>query len=878
MKRRWWVPEVVQTSDMDCGPAALTALLAGFNLPVHYGRLREACQTDVDGTSIDTLEEVACRIGLDAQQVVIPVEHVFLPEAGTLPGLVVITLPNGTAHFVVMWSTLGPFVQVMDPGRGRYFERIPAARRDLYLHTMTVQAEDWAEWARSDDNLRGLRARLRGIGASPAEADALCAEACAGAGWFPMAALDAATRLVAQLAEAGGLDKGLGPRLLRDWLSQTLDGGPGFFDLIGPSAWTVRVNKEDPSQLDVTGAVVLQVRGLQPGATGLLTEGLSEDLRRALTTEEDRPGRDLWRMATADAALHPGWLAAAAGLAAAAVMVEALLLRGLLEAGRLIVPVEQRALALGGLLLFGAGLLAVELGLTLATNRAGRHLELRYRAAFLRKIPRLPDRYFQSRLVSDKAERGHTVAVLRTMGGLATAALRAGFGLLFTFFGVAALAPHLAPLAFLAVGASVGLPLLVQPALAAQDLRWRQHAGALVRLYLDALRGLVAIRTHGAERTLLREHEGLLREWMEAGLGLLRLSALAGAAQAALGLALTVALLIGAVQGSAEAPLSLLLAWWAVQLPSHGAGLAAAIQRYPMVRSVVLRLMEPLHSPEEPEPDVALDPLPGPVAISFAGVSVKAGGHSLLDGLDLEIGAGEHIAVVGPSGAGKSSLVGLLLGWHAVSEGRLCVNGEPLDAARLGRLRRHTAWVDPDVALWNAGLVDNLRYGGGELGRLGMVLEEADLRSLLEELPEGLATPLGEGGGLISGGQGQRARFGRALLRADVRLVILDEPFRGLDRDQRRVLLARARAHWKGATLLCITHDVADTALFERVVVVEGGRVVEEGPPAALGAVPEGRYAALCAAEDAVRRGLWSGPGWRRWRVGEGQLREGEPG
>jgi ATP-binding cassette subfamily B protein len=206
------------------------------------------------------------------------------------------------------------------------------------------------------------------------------------------------------------------------------------------------------------------------------------------------------------------------------------------------------------------------------------------------------------------------------------------------------------------------------------------------------------------------------------------------------------------------------------------------------------------------------------------------------------------------------------------------VNGEPLDAARLGRLRRHTAWVDPDVALWNAGLVDNLRYGGGELGRLGMVLEEADLRSLLEELPEGLATPLGEGGGLISGGQGQRARFGRALLRADVRLVILDEPFRGLDRDQRRVLLARARAHWKEATLLCITHDVADTALFERVVVVEGGRVVEEGPPAVLGAVPEGRYAALCAAEDAVRRGLWSGPSWRRWRVGEGQLREEEPG
>ena len=113
------VPEVVQTSAMDCGPAALKCLLAGFGVPVSYGRLREACQTDVDGTSIDTMEEVAVQLGLEAEQIMVPVDHVLLREAQTLPAIVVIRQPNGVTHFVVAWRRHGPFVQVMDPGTGR---------------------------------------------------------------------------------------------------------------------------------------------------------------------------------------------------------------------------------------------------------------------------------------------------------------------------------------------------------------------------------------------------------------------------------------------------------------------------------------------------------------------------------------------------------------------------------------------------------------------------------------------------------------------------------------------------------------------------------------------------------------------------------------
>ena len=86
-RRRFLVPEVVQTSAMDCGPAALKCLLEGFGIAVSYGRLREACQTDVDGTSIDMLEEVAVQLGLEAEQVMLPVDHVLLPEAQALPAV-----------------------------------------------------------------------------------------------------------------------------------------------------------------------------------------------------------------------------------------------------------------------------------------------------------------------------------------------------------------------------------------------------------------------------------------------------------------------------------------------------------------------------------------------------------------------------------------------------------------------------------------------------------------------------------------------------------------------------------------------------------------------------------------------------------------------
>ena len=85
---------------------------------------------------------------------------------------------------------------------------------------------------------------------------------------------------------------------------------------------------------------------------------------------------------------------------------------------------------------------------------------------------------------------------------------------------------------------------------------------------------------------------------------------------------------------------------------------------------------------------------------------------------------------------------------------------------------------------------------------------------------------------MVSGGEGQRTRVGRALGRRRARLVVLDEPFRGLDLPTRRELLTMARGWWRGATLLWVTHDIAETEQFHRVLVIDGGRIVEDGAPA----------------------------------------------
>jgi ABC-type bacteriocin/lantibiotic exporter with double-glycine peptidase domain len=880
--RRWLAPEVVQTSAMDCGPAALKSLLDGHRLPVSYGHLRDICHTDVDGTSIDTIEALAQELGLDAEQVVIPLDHVLLPVAAALPAVVVVRLPHGMTHFAVAWRVRGPLVQVMDPAKGRRWISRARFLQDLYVHQMEVPAADWREWAGTDDAVAPLAARLARLGVGRADRERLIASAQADATWRRFGVLDAATRMVSTLVEAGGLRRGAEATRALDHLAVH---SPDT-DIPHPF-WSVRAaDDEGDARLVARGAVLVRVRGLRSTRAEPVPE--SAAARRLAAAPRDPatgPLHELLRLLRAEGTRSMLAIGGGVFVAMAALLLEVLLLRGLVDLGRDVVVPEQRWAAAGFVLALGVVILGVQFLLASATANLGRRLEGHLRVRLLEKIPRLGDRYFQSRLVSDVAERAHNVHSLRMLPELAGRLARALAELMLTTAALVWLDPKLWLPAVLLAAVVPGIPLLAQVALSEQDLRQRTHAGALTRFYLDGLLGLLAIRAHGAERALRREHGHVLGEWWRAGSDFVWTTTVTEGIQTTLALGLVAWLLVTHLESGGDAS-SLLVIYWAMRLPVLGDEFAVLMRQYPAMRNVTLRLLEPLTVPDEvappsrpAPPTVTADRMARDVAVAFEDVAVHVGGHRILQSVDLSVPAGSHVAIVGPSGAGKSTLVGLLLGWHAPSSGRVLVNGMPLDAMQQENLRRHIAWVDPSVQLWNRSLFDNLRYGSsGTAEPMAYAVDAANLGPLVEKLTDGLRTPLGEGGALVSGGEGQRVRFARALLRPHVTLAVLDEPFRGLDRSTRRAFLEEARRHWKAATLLCVTHDLADTTGFDRVIVMEQGAVVESGEPRALLRTAGSRYAAMVEAERTTREQVWAEGQWRRLSMNDGRITEQSAG
>ncbi|MCB0194724.1 MAG: ATP-binding cassette domain-containing protein [Anaerolineae bacterium] len=913
-EKRFFVPEVIQTSQMDCGPASLKALLEGFGITASYGRLREACQTSVDGTSIDTLEELMVQLGLESEQIMLPADHLLLPESEALPAIVVVRLPNGLTHFVVVWSCHANWVQVMDPGAGRQWKSKAQFLRELFMHRFPVPAAAWRDWAGSDGFLQPLQRRLRDLNLPEATISRLTEQALEDSGWRSLAALDAAARMVAAIVRAGGLEAGAeaGRVIERCFIDNRtaphLQEADTNILPIPPLYWSVTAaassypppaeaeeTENAVEQLLLYGAVLVRVTGRRtvlPPEDGAETVAepmpLPPELAAVLQEPPVDPIREVWRALGQDGLLTPAVLAVALFMATLAVTIQALLFQGALRLSETLNQGEQYLTGVTALFVFLVVVLLLEWPIAATTQRMGRRLETRLRIAFLQKIPKLSDRYFHSRLTSDMTQRAYDLRQLRTLPGLGVDLLRLLFQLVLTTIGVIILQPGSAALAIVATGVFVSLSWLSNPLLEERDLRLRSHTGALSRFYLDALLGLIPLRLHGAERAFRREHEGLLVEWIRAGRDFSWVSVALQGVNALLYTAFVVWITFSYILQGGEVSGVLLLFYWALSLPLLGQRIAEVGQQYPTLRNRVVRILEPLGAPDEVEDESAAPDAapaesadsqaakePGGVRIELRAVTVQAGGHSILPHIDLELQPGEHIAVVGPSGAGKSSLVGLLLGWHKPADGVCLVDGQPLQGEQLRQLRRQTAWVDPAVQLWNRSLLENLTYGSETNPNAGQsfALEAADLYDVVERLENGLQTQLGEGGGLVSGGEGQRVRLGRMMNRSGVRLVILDEPFRGLDRDKRRALLARVRRHWREATLICITHDVGETRDFERIVVVEQGRIVEDGPPKRL-LRRRSRYRDLLRAEEAVQTGLWQSATWRRLWLEEGRLTE----
>ena len=236
----------------------------------------------------------------------------------------------------------------------------------------------------------------------------------------------------------------------------------------------------------------------------------------------------------------------------------------------------------------------------------------------------------------------------------------------------------------------------------------------------------------------------------------------------------------------------------------------------------------------DPERPASAEGLGGELRLEGVSFSFGRAG-AVLDGVDLVIREGEVVAVVGASGSGKSTIVDLLSRQLDPDRGRILLGGRDLRALRLEDVRARVVPVEQQPFLFNTTIAENIRYGrpGASDGELEAAARAVGLDDFLATLPEGLETQVGERGGELSVGQRQRVAVARAFL-ADPRVLVLDEPTSSLDPASERELMEGYQAVMRGRTTILVSHRLALARRADRVVVLERGRIVEEGTAAEL--------------------------------------------
>ena len=218
-----------------------------------------------------------------------------------------------------------------------------------------------------------------------------------------------------------------------------------------------------------------------------------------------------------------------------------------------------------------------------------------------------------------------------------------------------------------------------------------------------------------------------------------------------------------------------------------------------------------------------------------------------LDDFSLKVSPGETVAVVGPSGAGKSTLFQLAERFYDPENGTVRIDGVSLTSADPAEFRRRISLVPQDTVLFAASARDNLRYGQWDASdeAIWAAAEKANAAGFLGDLPEGLETYLGEGGARLSGGQRQRLAIARALLR-DSPILLLDEATSALDAESEKLVQDALERLMVGRTTIVIAHRLATVRSADRIIVMDQGRIVEEGDHTTLSAAG-GLYARLAS-------------------------------
>ncbi|WP_092946629.1 ABC transporter transmembrane domain-containing protein [Roseateles sp. YR242] len=265
------------------------------------------------------------------------------------------------------------------------------------------------------------------------------------------------------------------------------------------------------------------------------------------------------------------------------------------------------------------------------------------------------------------------------------------------------------------------------------------------------------------------------------------------------------------------------------------------------------RLMELLaaRSPvADPATPLVMTPVEGPAHVQFRHVRFhypSRPDRAALASFDLDIAPGETVALVGPSGAGKSTVLQLLQRFYDVQGGDIVVDGVAVDRVRLAELRARMALVPQQSVIFSATALDNIRYGRPDASREEVIAaaRSAHAHEFIEQLPQGYDSFLGERGVRLSGGQRQRIAIARAMLQ-NAPLLLLDEATSALDAESERLVQQALDEAMRDRTTLVIAHRLATVQRADRIIVMDQGRIVEQGRHADLVA-QGGLYARLAA-------------------------------
>ncbi|MEQ4540587.1 MAG: ABC transporter ATP-binding protein [Billgrantia sp.] len=288
-------------------------------------------------------------------------------------------------------------------------------------------------------------------------------------------------------------------------------------------------------------------------------------------------------------------------------------------------------------------------------------------------------------------------------------------------------------------------------------------------------------------------------------------------------------------------------------------GLAEVIDLFERAMASTRRILDLLAVPITVK-DNEGQPLAAPVRgeVSFDNVSFRYAASGVgVDGISLHVPAGNTLALVGATGSGKSTLMKLLLRFYDPSAGEVRIDGQPIAEVSLASLRQAIGLVSQDVYLFEGSIRDNIAYGKPDASEEAVIeaARTAEAWEFIQALPQGLDTAVGERGVRLSGGQRQRLSLARALLK-DPPILVLDEATSAVDNETEAAIQRSLAKIGHGRTVIMIAHRLSTIVHADEIVVVDGGRVVEQGSHAEL--LQRGsRYAA-------------------QWRVQTGALEESE--